>query len=169
MEYAGTLNGAGNPNYPSATAAAKYLVTSPGKVGGINGASVNVGDLAVCLATNAGGSQAAVGTDWSITPATANTLLAAEVAVTSMPVLEVDQATVESLIQAATRTGIATVPGGLTTVNVATLAAKAGRPILVTPMVDTSTMPYVSNVVDDTSFMIHGDPGDYSWLISEKE
>lgn len=63
----GTLACAGDPNYPAATAAGEaYVVSSAGKVGGVSGKSVDVSDLIIATAANAGGTEAAVGTSWIV-------------------------------------------------------------------------------------------------------
>ena len=169
MNYTGTINGAANPEYPSAVANALYLVTAAGRIGGALGRTINEGDVVKCLSTNSGGSQEAVGTDWTVIPATADSKLAAEVSRTPMPAIDVDQATIDALLMAATRVGVATVPGGVTTVNIATAAAKATSAILITPRVASTTQPFVSDIVDGTSFMINGDPGVYSWMIQDPQ
>ena len=63
----GGLDCSGNPNYPaSATAYESYSVTVAGKIGGASGRPVDIGDLIVSAAANAGGTQAAVGASWFI-------------------------------------------------------------------------------------------------------
>ncbi len=56
----------GNPNYPAAVLGEAYRVSVAGKVGGASGVAVDVGDLVIASADNAGGTQAAVGTSWFI-------------------------------------------------------------------------------------------------------
>lgn len=65
-KLAGTLNASANPAYPAAAKGAAYPVTVAGKVGGAAGLAVDVGDLVVCIADNAGGTQAAVGASWDV-------------------------------------------------------------------------------------------------------
>ena len=55
-----------NPNYPGASAGNRYQVTVAGKIGGGSGINVDVGDMIVCKTTNAGGTQAAVGSNFYI-------------------------------------------------------------------------------------------------------
>lgn len=56
-----------NPNYPVALKAGDaYAVTVAGKIGGAAGITVEVGDVYVSSAANAGGTQAAVGASWFI-------------------------------------------------------------------------------------------------------
>jgi hypothetical protein len=62
----GTLNCSSNPNYPSATQSDAYVASAAGKVGGASGTTVEVGDFIFALATNAGGTQASVGTSWTV-------------------------------------------------------------------------------------------------------
>lgn len=56
-----------NPNYPAALKAGDaYVVTVAGKIGGAAGIAVDIGDVYVSKAANAGGTQAAVGANWFI-------------------------------------------------------------------------------------------------------
>lgn len=65
-DWQGTIAANTNPNYPAASAGDAYAITTVGKIGGINGPIVEVGDLVVALNDNAGGTHAAVGSDWVI-------------------------------------------------------------------------------------------------------
>lgn len=58
-----------NPNYPAAEAGDTYKVTVAGKIGGASGEDVEVGDLIICTADNAGGTQAQVGQHFFIVQA----------------------------------------------------------------------------------------------------
>ena len=63
----GGIDCSANPNYPaSPTTYESYYVTVAGKIGGASGVSVEIGDLIVSSAINAGGTQAAVGASWFI-------------------------------------------------------------------------------------------------------
>lgn len=62
----GTTNCSANPNYPAASKGDAYAVSAAGKIGGASGASVDIGDVFIALADNAGGTQAAVGSSWDI-------------------------------------------------------------------------------------------------------
>ncbi|GEM_PF-3731095 len=65
--YKGVLNCAANPNYPSADAGHLYRVSVPGKIGGVSGPSVEVGDTVVCsVDASAAGNHASVGANWNI-------------------------------------------------------------------------------------------------------
>lgn len=55
-----------NPNYPAAVTGDAYVVTVAGKIGGASGVSVDVGDVYVAKADNAGGTQASVGSSWFV-------------------------------------------------------------------------------------------------------
>jgi hypothetical protein len=55
-----------SPNYPAAIQGDAHAVTVAGKVGGASGLSVDIGDMIVASADNAGGTQAGVGTSWLI-------------------------------------------------------------------------------------------------------
>lgn len=66
LDFQSDLDCSANPNYPSATQGWCYYVSVAGKVGGASGKSVEVGDLLVAKATNAGGTEAAVGASWFV-------------------------------------------------------------------------------------------------------
>ncbi len=67
MVYKGVLDCSGNPNYPSANAGDTYKISAAGKIGGEFGNSVEIGDMAICLADDtAEGNQAIVGSYWNI-------------------------------------------------------------------------------------------------------
>lgn len=56
-----------NPNYPAADAGWAYRVTAAGKIGGVSGRVVEVGDLIICFTDGtASGTQAAVGSEWIV-------------------------------------------------------------------------------------------------------
>jgi hypothetical protein len=62
----GNIDGSTNPNYPAAVNGDTYIVTVAGKVGGASGKSVEVGDMVIAKADNAGGTEASVGTSWVV-------------------------------------------------------------------------------------------------------
>jgi len=64
LDLKGSTDASSNPNYPAASKGDAYYVTVAGKIGGASGTSVDVGDVYVANADNAGGTQAAVGTSW---------------------------------------------------------------------------------------------------------
>lgn len=66
LDFKGSTNCSGNPNYPAALKGDAYVVSVAGKIGGASGIPVDVGDIYVASADNAGGTQAAVGTSWFI-------------------------------------------------------------------------------------------------------
>lgn len=66
LEFAGTLDCSANPNYPAGSEGDAYVVSVAGKVGGASGKSVEVGDLVIATADNAGGTEASVGTSWTV-------------------------------------------------------------------------------------------------------
>lgn len=55
-----------NPNYPAATQNDHIIISVAGKIGGASGITVEVGDVVICTTTNAGGTQAAVGSSFAI-------------------------------------------------------------------------------------------------------
>lgn len=62
----GAIDCSANPNYPAASANHVYRVSVAGKIGGASGRDVIVGDRIICKASNAGGTEAAVGTGFDI-------------------------------------------------------------------------------------------------------
>lgn len=66
MELKGDTDCSASPNYPSALKGDAYYVTVAGKIGGASGKSVDIGDVYVAKADNAGGTEASVGTSWFV-------------------------------------------------------------------------------------------------------
>lgn len=66
LEFKGSTDASGNPNYPAASKGDAYVVSVAGKVGGASGKSVEVGDMYVATADNAGGTEASVGSSWTV-------------------------------------------------------------------------------------------------------
>lgn len=66
LELKGDTDCSTNPNYPSALKGDAYYVTVAGKIGGASGKTVEVGDVYVAKADNAGGTEASVGTSWFV-------------------------------------------------------------------------------------------------------
>jgi hypothetical protein len=66
LEFKGTTDTSANPNYPAASKGDSYLVSVAGKIGGASGKVVDVGDMYVATADNAGGTEASVGTSWTV-------------------------------------------------------------------------------------------------------
>lgn len=66
VDFQGTIDCSGNPNYPSADTADMWIVSVAGRIGGASGPRVDVGDEIFCLSTNGGGTHAASGDHFSI-------------------------------------------------------------------------------------------------------
>lgn len=66
FDFKGSTNTSGNPNYPAASKGDAYVVTVAGKIGGASGKSVDIGDVYVASADNAGGTEASVGFNWFV-------------------------------------------------------------------------------------------------------
>lgn len=66
LDFKGSTDASTNPNYPAASKGDAYVVSVAGKVGGASGKSVDVGDMYIATADNAGGTEASVGTSWSV-------------------------------------------------------------------------------------------------------
>ena len=66
LDLKGSTDCSTNPNYPAASKGDAYYVTVAGRIGGASGKQVDIGDLYVASADNAGGTEAAVGTSWFV-------------------------------------------------------------------------------------------------------
>lgn len=66
LDLKGDQDCSANPLYPSASKGDAYYVTVAGKIGGASGKSVDIGDVYVAKADNAGGTEAAVGSSWFV-------------------------------------------------------------------------------------------------------
>lgn len=66
LDFKGSTDCSANPNYPAASKGDFYLVSVAGKIGGASGIVVEVGDSYFAIADNAGGTQAGVGTSWTV-------------------------------------------------------------------------------------------------------
>lgn len=66
LEFKGAIDASSNPNYPAANKGDAYTISVAGKIGGASGKSVDVGDMVIATADNAGGTEASVGTSWTI-------------------------------------------------------------------------------------------------------
>lgn len=66
LEIKGSTNCSANPNYPAALKGDSYIVSVAGKIGGASGQSVDPLDWYIATADNAGGTQASVGTSWTV-------------------------------------------------------------------------------------------------------
>lgn len=66
LEFKGSTDASASPNYPAASKGDAYVVSVAGKVGGASGKSVDVSDVYLAIADNAGGTEAGVGTSWNV-------------------------------------------------------------------------------------------------------
>lgn len=66
LRYKGTIDAQTNPNYPAALQGDIYEVSSDGKVGGSSGSSAYYKNILLCIADNAGGTEASVGASWFV-------------------------------------------------------------------------------------------------------
>ncbi len=66
FRFKGVIDASGDPNYPAALVGDTYKISVAGKIGGVAGVPVAVGDTVYCSVNNAGGDQAAVGADFVI-------------------------------------------------------------------------------------------------------
>lgn len=67
FDFKGNQSASGDPNYPTGAKGDVYYISVAGKVGGASGKTVTVGDMLICSADNAGGTEASVGTSWFVT------------------------------------------------------------------------------------------------------
>lgn len=65
LVFRGATDCSGNPAYPAAAKGDLYVVNVAGKIGGSSGVTVDIGDMFLATAANAGGAQAAVGSSWT--------------------------------------------------------------------------------------------------------
>jgi hypothetical protein len=67
LVYKGVIDCSTNPNYPAANAGEMYIVNAAGKIGGVSGEVVEVGDMLICNNdATPSGTQASVGVYWNI-------------------------------------------------------------------------------------------------------
>jgi alpha-D-ribose 1-methylphosphonate 5-triphosphate synthase subunit PhnG len=66
LDLKGSQDCSASPNYPAASKGDAYYVSVAGKIGGASGKSVDIGDVVVASADNAGGTEASVGTSWFV-------------------------------------------------------------------------------------------------------
>lgn len=66
LDLKGDQDCSANPNYPAGLKGDAYYVTVAGKIGGASGKTVDVGDMFIAKADNAGGTEASVGTSWFV-------------------------------------------------------------------------------------------------------
>lgn len=66
LDLKGSTDCSANPNYPAASKGDSYVVSVAGKIGGASGTVVAAGDVYFATADNAGGTQAGVGTSWTV-------------------------------------------------------------------------------------------------------
>lgn len=79
------LDCSSNPDYPAAVMNTKINVTVAGKIGGASGIDVTPGDTVICHTSNAGGSQAAVGSYFYIVQANMDAATVTEVNAATNP------------------------------------------------------------------------------------
>lgn len=126
-----TLDASANPNYPAASAGYARFIGVAGKVGGASGKTVEAGDLIVALATNAGGTEASVGTSWLVLQsnltgitATGTSLMQAASAIAAANVIDAKGADIASAstLNLDNATGSLLDVTGTTTITAITLA-----------------------------------------------
>lgn len=64
--YIGSIDCSTNPNYPAGVKGEYRKVSVAGKIGGASGIAVTAGDSIICNTSNAGGTQASVGSNWDV-------------------------------------------------------------------------------------------------------
>lgn len=81
LSLKGGIDCSTNPLYPAAIKGDTYFATSSGKIGGPSGKSVGISAMIVAYSDSAGGTDAAVGTNWMVLP---NSLAGAVLAVNNL-------------------------------------------------------------------------------------
>ena len=66
MIFKGAINASANPNYPAGVTGDTWKISVAGKIGGASGVNVEAGDTIICVTDTAGGTQATVGSNWTI-------------------------------------------------------------------------------------------------------
>lgn len=67
LVYKGTIDCSTNPDYPAADAGWMYIASVAGKIGGVSGTDVEVGDMIICNTDGTvSGNQATVGQYWNV-------------------------------------------------------------------------------------------------------
>lgn len=66
MVYKGGIDCSANPNYPAGQVGWTWKVTAAGKIGGSSGTPVEAGDTVICSEANGGGTEATVGSKFTI-------------------------------------------------------------------------------------------------------
>ncbi len=67
LVYKGTIDCSTNPDYPAADAGYMYIASVAGKIGGVSGTDVEVGDMIICNTDGTvSGNQATVGQYWNV-------------------------------------------------------------------------------------------------------
>lgn len=146
LDFKGNTNCSGNPNYPAALKGDAYVVSAAGKIGGASGTSVEVGDVFVASADNAGGTQASVGASWfTLEHNLAGALLTSDLGVT----VQNRSAFLDALAAIATngllaRTGVGTasprtLTGTANEIDIANGSGAAGNPTASLPAAMTLT------------------------------
>jgi hypothetical protein len=67
LVFKGVVDASSNPNYPAANKGHTYKISVAGKIGGVSGVNVEIGDTCYCIVDGSpSGDQAAVGANWVI-------------------------------------------------------------------------------------------------------
>ena len=66
MVYKDVIDCSTNPSYPAGSIGWMWIISVAGKIGGVSGTSVDVGDMVICRTTSAGGTEVAVGASYNI-------------------------------------------------------------------------------------------------------
>lgn len=83
VQLQGGTDCSANPNYPAASKGDLYYVTAAGKIGGASGKSVDIGDVYIANADNAGGTEASVGSSWFVLEHNLTSVISGSVASTT--------------------------------------------------------------------------------------
>jgi hypothetical protein len=151
----GALDCSANPNYPVALNGDFYRCSVAGKVGGASGVVVEVADLILCVADNAGGTQASVGASWVIGQANITGITAAGLAMMQAADATAQAALLASITETLTNKRITQRIGS---------ATSSATPTINTDNVDRYDL--TAQAADITSFVMSGTPtiGQALWI-----
>lgn len=109
ITFKGVVDASTNPNYPAAVTGDFYKISVAGKIGGASGIDVQVGDAILATADNAGGTQAAVGTSWTVLQSNVDQATDATLGLVELATLAETEARTDT-VRAVTPSGLASFP-----------------------------------------------------------
>ena len=134
MVFKGVIDASTNPNYPAADRGDTYRISVAGKIGGASGPNVEIGDLIIATADGvASGTQATVGTSWTIVQSNLDGAVTGPASATSGNIATYNGATgkiiQDSGLSASTSTALGTSNTLLPTQNAVKVYADTKQPL----------------------------------------